>query len=228
MLVAAGVDDDGQRLPYILANAELSALICSGPLQGKQHTYMLLDERAPQARDLPRDEALAELARRYFTSHGPATVKDFSSWASLTLAEVRSSLEAVGAELRREDIGGVEFWSAPGGRAPALRSPVVHLVQGYDEYIMGYTESKCVIARPGADWSPAARPVFNLVVLLDGRVAGFWKRTLNKDTVVVEVELRQPFGGDQMEALEAEAARYGAFLGLAATVVLTSTARARR
>ncbi len=218
VLTGAGVDEEGQRLPYILMNAELDALICSGPLRGRQHTYALLEERAPQARDLPRDEALAELARRYFTSHGPATAKDFAAWASLTLAEVRSSLEAVAAELRSEEIGGIAFWSAPGGRAPAFRSPVVRLTQGYDEYIMGYTESKRAIARPGSDWSPAAWPVFNLVVLLDGRVAGFWRRTVKKDAVVVDVELSRRFDGVQMEALEAEAARYGVFVGLDAIV----------
>jgi hypothetical protein len=218
VLTAAGVDDDGQRLPYILMNAELNAVICSGPLQGRQHTYMLLEERAPEARDLPRDQALAELARRYFTSHGPATAKDFSTWASLTLAEVATALDVVGAELRHEVIEGLSFWSSVTSPAPALETPRVHLLQGYDEYIMGYTESKRVIARPGADWSPATRPVFNLVVLLDGRVAGFWKRTVKKHAVVVEVELSRPFNGAQTEALEAEAARYGRFLGREATL----------
>ena len=90
-------------------NAELDAVICSGPRHGKQHTYVLLDERAPDARDLPRDEALAELARRYFTSHGPATATDFATWASLTLAEVRAA--------RR---GGRSGAAARGARRPRL------------------------------------------------------------------------------------------------------------
>ena len=218
MLTGAGVAVDGQRLPHMLSNAELNAVICSGPRRGKQHTYALLEERAPQARDLPRDEALAELARRYFTSHGPATAKDFASWASLTLAEVTISLEAAGPRLRREIIDETLFWSAANGSAPALRSPTVHLLQCYDEYLMGYTESKRVLARPGATRSPASRPVSNLVVLLDGRLAGFWRRTLKKDSVVVEVTLLEAFDAAQLRALEVEAARYGKFLGLAATV----------
>ena len=96
VLTAAGIGVDGQRLPYLLMHAELDALICSGPRRGKQHTYVLLEERAPDARDLPRDEALAELARRYFRSHGPATAKDFAGWATLTLAEARAAIEAAG------------------------------------------------------------------------------------------------------------------------------------
>ena len=96
----------------------------------------------------------------------------------------------------------------------------MRLLQGYDEYVMGYRETKHVLARPGTTWSPATPPVFALVVLLDGRGAGFWKRTLTKDRVVIEAALLEPFDAAQMRALEAEAARYGAFMGLDATVIL--------
>ena len=224
MLTAAGIGVDGQRLPYLLMHAELDALICSGPRRGKQHTYVLLEERAPDARDLPRDEALAELARRYFRSHGPATAKDFAGWATLTLAEARAAIEAAGGDLQAEELAGLRCWSgarAPGTavrRPPALRSPAVHLLQGYDEYIMGYSETKRVIAPPGRAWSAADRPVANLVILLDGRVAGFWRRSIRRDEVVVEVALLQPLDDAQTAALEAEAARYGEFLGLRAVV----------
>ena len=225
VLTRSGVAVDGQRLPYLLMYAELNAVICSGARKGLQHTYALLEERAPDARDLPREEALAELARRYFTSHGPATAKDFAMWASLTLAEAKPSIEAAGSSLRREEIGGVVFWSAAdqAARTPALRSPAVRLVQGYDEYLMGYTETKGVLARPGTRWAPATPPVFALVILLDGRVAGFWKRTLRRAAIVIEAALLEPFSEAQTLALQKEAARYGAFIGRDARVVLTAT-----
>ena len=229
VLTRGGVDVRDQRLAHLLMSAELNAVICSGARRGLQHTYALLDDRAPDARDLPRDEALAELARGYFTSHGPATAKDFATWASLTLAEVKASVEAAGTSLRREEIGGVAFWSGAdqSARAPALHSPTVRLLQGYDEYVMGYTETKHVLARPGTAWAPATPPVFALVVLLDGRVAGFWKRTVKRDEVVVEAALLEPFDAAQVRALEDEAARYGEFLGLAATLVLMSPDKTR-
>ena len=214
----AGISAENQRLPYLLMAAELDALVCSGPRRGKQHTYMLLEERAPDAPDPPRDEALAELARRFFAGHGPATVKDFAVWASLTLAEVRAAIERAGPVLRREEAGGLRLWAAADAprRPPRPRSPVVHLVQGYDEYIMGYAETKRLLAAPGSTWTPATPPVFGLVILLDGRVAGFWKRTVKRDEVIIEAALLEPFDAAGLRALEAEAARYGEFLGLAA------------
>jgi hypothetical protein len=103
----------------------------------------------------------------------------------------------------------------------------VRLLQGYDEYIMGYTETKHVLARPGTTWSPATPPVFALVILLDGRGAGFWRRTITKGTVVIEAALTEAFDVAQLRVLEDEAARYGEFLGLAATLVLMSPEKSR-
>jgi hypothetical protein len=90
---------------------------------------------------------------------------------------------------------------------------MVHLIQGYDEYIMGYSESKHLLARPGGPWTPATPPVYALVVLLDGYVAGFWRPKVSKSAVILEVALLEPLDGDQTRALEAEAASYGRFRG---------------
>jgi hypothetical protein len=234
VLTAAGIGVDGQRLPYLLMHAELDALICSGPRRGKQHTYELLEERAPDARDLPRHEALAELARRYFRSHGPATAKDFAGWATLTLAEARAAIEAAGPHLYAEELGGLRCWSAAGSlgtggrRRPALHSPAVHLLQGYDEYIMGYSETKAVLQPPGSGWDPATPPVFTLVIMLDGRVAGFWRRTVRQHRVTVEATLLEPLGAAQTAALEAQAGRYGRFLGLPVAVRILDPPAANR
>ena len=134
-------------------SAELDAVICSGPRRGKQQTYMLLEERAPGAPDLPRDAALAELAARFFAGHGPATEKDLAWWASLTLAEVRAAIGRAGDRLRREEAGGLVLWSSAAepadDAAPAPGAPVVHLIQGYDEYIMGYAEHQVAAGASG-------------------------------------------------------------------------------
>ncbi len=75
--------------------AELDRIICSGAKQGKQFTYALLDERVPSVKCLNKDEALAELSKRYFPSRGPATLKDFSTWSGLSIVDVKAGLSMV-------------------------------------------------------------------------------------------------------------------------------------
>ena len=231
LLVTAGIDVAGQRLPYMLMNGELQALICSGARRGKQHTYALLEERAPAAVDLPRDEALVELARRFFTSHGPATAKDFaggrpSRWPRSKRASMWPAL-CCAARRPAGSLSGQTNVAETGlgaGGASASASPRVLLIQGYDEYIMGYSETKHVLARPASGWAPATPPVFRLVVLLNGRVAGFWRRTVARDSVRIDVSLLAAFSAPQLSALEAEAGRrYGAFLGQANTTLTSVT-----
>jgi hypothetical protein len=108
----AGIPGLDQRFPYLLTQAELDGLICSGPRKGKQFTYALLAERAPQARTLERGEAVAELAKRYFTSHGPATLQDFAWWSGRTIADARVGLEANPSPLHPEVIAGKTYWLA--------------------------------------------------------------------------------------------------------------------
>jgi hypothetical protein len=220
VLQGAGIATEGFRLGYTLMNAELAGVICSGPLDGRQHTYALLDERAPQAAGLTRDEALAELTLRYFTSHGPATAKDFRWWSSLTAADVGAGLELVAPRLQHETIDGASYWSAAPPPPPQADAPTVHLLQAYDEYIVGYSESKWVLDAAGiARALVQARSVFNGVVILDSQVAGHWRRTLRRTSVVIEAALYRPFDDPQAQALAAAAAAHGAFLGLPADVV---------
>jgi len=105
MLQRSGIAASGQRLGYILMRAELDAIICSGARRGKQQTYALFDERVRRAKRMRRDDALAELTRRYFVSRGPATLKDYVVWSSLTGAEGRIGLEMVRSRLEHDVIG---------------------------------------------------------------------------------------------------------------------------
>lgn len=153
-----GVTATGARLAYILMWAELEALICSGARRGKQHTYALLEERALHAKTKAPDEGLSELTRRYFTTRGPATVKDFTKWSSLTVAQARAGFEMVETELERVESEGRVFWLSPCPVPDPPPSRVVDLVQGYDEVVSSYGESRDVIlgqvARAGTDPIP--------------------------------------------------------------------------
>ena len=118
---------------------------------GKQQTFALLDEWVPLTRSLPRDEALVELTERYFTSHGPATVQDLTHWAGLTVAEANAGLAAAGKTLIQETIADRVYWMPC--EAPEIdhATPSVHLLPGFDEYLLGYRDRSAVL-------DPALRP----------------------------------------------------------------------
>ncbi|MCO1658580.1 winged helix DNA-binding domain-containing protein [Pseudonocardia humida] len=216
-LRAEGIEADGLRLGYLLMHAELEEVLCSGPRRGKQQTYALLDDRAPTAPtdDRPHDEAVAELALRYFRSHGPATVRDFAAWSSLTVADTRAALDRIGDALEREDHDGTAWYAEP-QVAPAAEpaGPTGLLLAMYDETIVAHQDLRVVLAHPGAPGEPVER-----AVVVDGRAVGTWKRTLTRRSTTVHVALFGPVDPDGSAALAAEVQRFGRFLGLPADLV---------
>jgi Winged helix DNA-binding domain len=181
-LDAAGHETGGGRIGLLLMRAELTNLITSGPLRDRTHTYELLDRRAPAGRQLDGDEALAELTRRYFTSHGPATEKDLAWWASLTRAQVRRGIAHAEQQLEAVVVDGVRYWQGAGTREkPAPDHHGVLLLPVYDEYAVAYPDSRhLVFDDPGARWSrtPQSQPL-----LLDGRAVGWWRHSLAAPTL---------------------------------------------
>lgn len=224
------IEARGQRLNHIVMNAELAGAICSGGLRGKQHTYALLDARAPKAKRLGRDDALAELARRYFTSHGPATVKDFSWWASLPVADIRRALEMAGDALASETVDGRTFWFASRAKPPPAGPAKAYLLQAYDECIVGYTDSRFLLDIAGVvpKQTPTERIVYPGALVIGTQVVGHWKRTLGTGTVRLDVAVYRRLNGAQAKALDEEAARLGRFLGLEPSVATTVIPSRRR
>lgn len=214
-LAEAGIVAEGLRLIHIIMRAELDAVICSGPRRGKQFTYMLLDERAPQARSLERDEALVELIRRYFTGHGPATVQDFSWWSGLTITDAKAGLKMVGNDLAHGDLDGQTYWFSPSMPTAAEPTQSAFLLPTYDEFLVGFAGFDK--ARRGG--RPATKNlVFDPPIVIGGRVVGHWRRALKKTAVIVEFTPFEPLTDAERQAVSAAAQRYGDFLGLSVTI----------
>lgn len=218
-LGAAGiVNSHAFRLDYVLAHAELEGQICSGPRRGRQFTYALLDERAPGGGKFDRADALTELAGRYFSSRGPARVQDFAKWSGLTIAEARAGLEGVASRLQRESLEGQEYWfeAPPASRGEPL--PTAHLFSVFDEYISSYKGHETLAREDvGARIRAFGNGVLS-IILLHGMIVGTWKRTLAKDSVMIQLA---PFGHlrrAERSAVVAAAKRYAAFLGVRAVV----------
>ena len=222
VLEKAGIELNNLRLGFLMGHAELVGLICSGARQGKQHTYALLSERAPEALSLDPDEALVELTVRYFTSHGPATVKDFNWWSSLRMGDIRKGIEMAGTRLRSEEVEGKTFWSGDSPRVRKSGSPKVDLLQPYDEYFVAYTESRGVIDASGrVGEHQGGPPAFFGAVMVDGQFSGHWRRKTSRAGVLVEVELYTPFDESRTKALHDEADRFGRFFGRPVSVEVT-------
>jgi hypothetical protein len=218
VLGKAGIEATGNRLAYIVIRAELDGLIANGPMRGKQHTYALISERVPAALTLEPDEALAELTRRYFASHGPATVKDFSWWSSLTITQIKRGLSLAGSALAHEDVDGHTYWFAPAGPPPRDPSPTAHVLQAYDEYVVAYTESRKVI---NLDGRPLGIPGENVPIhpiVLDSQLVGFWRRVVDRGGITAQPSLAIELTARQRRAVEAAFARYADFAGLPVTV----------
>lgn len=222
-LVKRGIPASGLRLACVVMHAELEALICSGPLKGKQHTYMLLDERVPPVRPLTRDEALGTLALRFFTSHGPAGVRDLAWWSGLTVRDAGRSIELAGAALHPMTIDGTTLWtSADHGIDSASRSarPIVHLLPNYDEQVIAYRDREQA-------WHPDARaalrrtgvqPLGVHAIARDGLVVGRWRRSVGKTRVVVSAQPLAAFSVRDRRALAQAADAYARFLERPVTI----------
>ncbi len=213
----ARVDCTGLRLGFLMFRAELDLLVCSGALRGKQQTYALVEDRIPPGLTLAGDEALLELTRRYFTSHGPATLKDFLWWSSVPAADARRALQLLeGQALQRLEAGGRTYWLPSGARRPPAPSAAVHLLQAYDELIVAYTESKPVIAAAGPPGMPPGTPLYMNALFRDGQVVGHWRAVPDRQQAVIEAHAPRPLDPAAAASLEKELTRYGRFLQLPA------------
>jgi hypothetical protein len=217
-LEAAHISTAGQRGIHILGRLAQLGLICFGTRQGKQQTFALLDEWLPPAEPLPRDQALAELARRYFASHGPATLADFVWWSGLTTADARAGVEMARPMLAAEDIDGQTYWQPASAPDEATDPPAACLLPAFDEYLVGYKDRSAVLDPRHVKATNAGGGMLSPIIVVDGQVVGTWKRTLKKETVVITPNWFGVPRKAQVAALTQAAQAYGAFLERTATV----------
>ncbi len=233
-----GIDASGQRLPYLLQHAALRGVLVCGPDSGRTATYAPLpaaagqsplgregsargdEEAAPRRHPPSHEQAPAALAARYLAGYSPATAKDLSWWAGLTVAAAKAALEDA-RELGDAELDGLWWWRAPGGGALAARGagalPRAYLLPPFDPYLLGYRDRSLVLDGAHAKLVNAGGGMVRATAVVDGRIVGTWTRTTKgrvRLTVAPFVELEEP----ERDALRAAAERWGAFEGTALTV----------
>jgi hypothetical protein len=214
LLEDAHVGTKEQRGYHIIGALSLMGVLCIGPMDGKQQTYTLLDEWAPNGRELSREEGLGELARRYFRGHGPATVADFATWSSQPQRDAKIGLELAKGDLVSEVIDGVEYWM--NRNIPAIDHEAVrdtYLLAGFEEYLLGYKDRTAVIDNRRATAS-TVNGIFFPIIVADGRVVGIWKRVIKPKNIVVSFQPFEPLSERVMREARAKAEAYGEFMGL--------------
>jgi hypothetical protein len=213
-IAAGGVSTEGQRGYHILWYLAQTGTLVLGAALGRQQTFTLLHEWVRAPRRLERDEALGELAFRYFRGHGPATERDLARWSGLTMADVQRGLAVSGDLLAALELDGVRYLLAPETLAQAPAAARVHLLPGFDEYLLGYGDRSAALASEhGAAVVPGGNGMFKPTVVADGEVVGTWRRTVAGGEVVVEPLLWTPLRGGMRDALVEAVDAYGAFLG---------------
>ena len=219
-LAKTRINVQGLRLAAVVMHAELDGLICSGPRRGKQFTYALMDERVPRTRVKPRDEVLAELTRRYFRSHGPATVKDFVWWSGMTVAQAKAGMAGIEGDLERIEKNGLTYWAVPSTEAVERSPASTFLLPNYDEFLIAYKDRDEVLAhRRTVTYRPRTIEDPPHHVILDGVLAGFWRRVVKGSDTHVDVKLFAPIiSARNQRELRAARGRLSTFLGSPVTM----------
>lgn len=212
LLEAAHISTTGGRGLHILSRLAQEGIICFGTREGKKQTFALLDEWVPKAKKKARDEALAELARRYFTSHGPATLQDFVWWSGLRTADARAGLEMTKPHLVQEVSDGQTYWLAPSMTTAKDASPTAYLLPAFDEYTVAYKDRSAVLNPMHAKQVNTGNGIFFPTIVIDGQIVGTWKRTLKKSAVTITPSPFARLNEVETRAFATAVSRYGEFL----------------
>jgi hypothetical protein len=219
LLTANGVDPSGQRAYHLVGRFCQEGLLCQGPADGRQPTFVLLDEWVPWSWEPDREEAMAALATRYVASHGPVTERDLAGWCNQNLTFAREAIALAGDAVTTETIGGQAYLVAADRPEPARGTPV-RLLPGFDEYVLGYKDrSAPMTADEELRVVPGKNGMFLGTVVVGGLVVGTWNRkTAGKRTVVTVAPFGTPSASRRRE-VERAATRYGRFLDTETTVI---------
>ena len=214
MLERAKISVAGQRGIHILWRLAHEIVLCFGPREGKQHTFVLADEWLPPTRRVARDEALSRLACRYFQGHGPATVQDFAWWSGLAIAEARNAVHLAGGRLDEESIGGKRYWLVGAAALSAASRPRAHLLPAFDEFLVGFADRSAVLGGHHATRVNAGGGILNPTIVVDGQIVGTWKRRFVRGEVIFSPTLLDASDGTDVKSIAIAFRRYAAFLGV--------------
>jgi uncharacterized protein YehS (DUF1456 family) len=216
--VKKGIRMDSSRAAHIMLRAELDGLVCSGKPVNNKQTYALLEERVPEKKILKREEALAELAERYYTSRGPASLQDFTWWSGLSVTDAKRGLEIGKSKLISESIEGITYWLKDTPPAKNLFKDSLYLLPAYDEFIISYKDRSASIPFENLKKSISNNGIFRPVVVFNGKVIGIWSAIKEKEDVNVKINSFRTTNQKIKSLIEEASERFGNYLNKNAKV----------
>lgn len=218
----AGISNSDNRFAHLFMIAELDGLICSGPSKGKETTYALMAERVPACPLPGREESLQKLALAYFTSHGPATLADFTWWSGLPVSLARQALELNKKQLSGFTCEGRDYWMTETDSGPVEEASGVWLIPAFDELIISYKDRDAILDSNQSARAVSSNGIFRPVILVDGKVAGLWKKSVKGAGMVIETEFFEKKRGAGKQKLQGAIAQYVNFMDGQASKSLNS------
>lgn len=208
----AGILTIDNRVSHLLLRAELDGIVCSGTSRGGKQTYALLEKRVPKTKSLTKVESLAKLARKYFTSHYPATIQDFIWWSGLSVGDAKQALEAIKSDFSSETIASKPYWFPNSLLIRRTDQESVYLLPAYDEFLISYKDRSALLPFRSQNKTVSNNGIFRPIIVVNGQVAGIWKRAKKKDKVIVETEMFYQPSKTTIDLIEKAAIHYGQFL----------------
>jgi hypothetical protein len=208
----AGISTEGQRASHLMMICELDGILCSGKPNEKNQTYTLLEEWVPKTSSFNREAALAELAKRYFNSHGPATIQDFIWWSGLPVKDAKNALEMIKSNFISEKINELIYWHSGSIPNSDFQEGKAYLIAAYDEFIISYRDRSASLLAADHKKAISDNGLFRPIVVVDSKVCGTWKRQQMKDKILIFPEYFRPITPKEKEQIEIAAKLYGRFL----------------
>jgi hypothetical protein len=210
-LIKAKIATDNNRSSHLLLRAELEGIICSGAAKGKSRTYTLLEKVVTKNKMFSKDESLAKLAKKYFTSHCPATLNDFIWWSGLSVANAKHALEMVKSNFISETIGERTYWLTNSFSIPTSDKSC-YLLPAYDEFMISYRDRSASLNFEHNKRTISINGIFNPIVVINGQITGLWKRTIKNNEVIIGTDFFRPHNKNELSLIKKAAEKFGSFL----------------
>jgi hypothetical protein len=215
----AKINLDDSKASHLLLWAELSGLICSGATKGNKSTYALLNEWVPENKMISRDEALAKLAEKYFMSHCPATLQDFTWWSGLSITDAKHALESIKAGLVSEKTGTQTYWHPDSISISREKKKSVYLLPAFDEYIISYKDRTSILPLENHKQAISINGIFSPLIIIGGKVAGTWQRTIKNEKVIISTHFFKPPSDATKKLTEKAGEAFSGFLNRKAQII---------